>query len=207
MSDMARQNFYKGENKNADEINMILSQKLDGVSDWPFYAQALAEAIHEGQVDKSGQPYIDHVRRVVARTQELLERHYLKITVDLARLHDEMISVAWLHDVIEDDPYLSFKHFNYMTSYNGGVQRVPWMVMVLSRSEQNGRTYQEYIENIGRFENAGERFGAPSGRPLHLVKLADLWDNRGRGGIPKSLEKRYDRAIDTLREMQKEEVA
>lgn len=49
-------------------------------------AEAIARAAHSGQVDKSGQPYIEHPARVAARVQgdELLE------------------AIAWLHDVIED---------------------------------------------------------------------------------------------------------
>ncbi len=49
-------------------------------------AEAIARAAHAGQVDKSGQPYIDHPARVAARVQgdELLE------------------AIAWLHDVVED---------------------------------------------------------------------------------------------------------
>jgi hypothetical protein len=48
-------------------------------------ADALAEAAHEGQVDKAGEPYIDHPRRVAARLDT----------------DDEKI-VALLHDVLED---------------------------------------------------------------------------------------------------------
>lgn len=49
-------------------------------------AEALARAAHVDQVDKNGQPYIEHPARVAARVQgdELLE------------------AIAWLHDVIED---------------------------------------------------------------------------------------------------------
>ncbi len=49
-------------------------------------AEAIARVAHAGQVDKSGQPYIDHPARVAARVRgdELLE------------------AIAWLHDVVED---------------------------------------------------------------------------------------------------------
>lgn len=49
-------------------------------------AKRIATAAHDGQVDKSGAPYIDHPRRVANRLPG----------DDLAQ------AVAWLHDVIED---------------------------------------------------------------------------------------------------------
>lgn len=48
-------------------------------------AQQLATTWHEGQTDKSGQPYIAHPQRVAAR-----------VTGDGPK------AVAWLHDVLED---------------------------------------------------------------------------------------------------------
>lgn len=47
-------------------------------------AEEIATKAHEGQVDKAGQPYIEHPRRVAAR------------------LPEELKPVAWLHDVVED---------------------------------------------------------------------------------------------------------
>jgi (p)ppGpp synthase/HD superfamily hydrolase len=52
-------------------------------------AKRLATAAHDGQFDKSGQPYIGHPARVAARTRD----------------HggdDDIEVVAWLHDVVED---------------------------------------------------------------------------------------------------------
>lgn len=48
-------------------------------------ARAIAETAHEGQVDKSGQPYLGHVQRVADRVEGGVEK-----------------AVAWLHDVLED---------------------------------------------------------------------------------------------------------
>jgi (p)ppGpp synthase/HD superfamily hydrolase len=50
-------------------------------------ALSLARAAHAGQVDKLGQPYIEHPARVAARLPEADE---------IGR------TVAWLHDVVED---------------------------------------------------------------------------------------------------------
>lgn len=49
-------------------------------------AQAIAIRAHEGQVDKSGHPYIGHPARVAQRV----------------RGDDAAEIVAWLHDVVED---------------------------------------------------------------------------------------------------------
>lgn len=48
-------------------------------------AQAWAEKLHQGQVDKSGRPYIGHPTRVAGRLDSL-----------------EAQVVGWLHDTVED---------------------------------------------------------------------------------------------------------
>jgi len=50
-------------------------------------ARAIATIAHRGQVDKAGNPYIDHPRRVA----RLVEQH-----------SENTIAAAWLHDVLED---------------------------------------------------------------------------------------------------------
>jgi (p)ppGpp synthase/HD superfamily hydrolase len=47
-------------------------------------AKAIAEEVHGDQVDRSGKPYLGHVRRVAAR------------------LDGDLAIVGWLHDVVED---------------------------------------------------------------------------------------------------------
>jgi len=48
-------------------------------------AERLARRVHDGQVDKAGEPYVGHCDRVAA-----------KLTNERAK------TVAWLHDVLED---------------------------------------------------------------------------------------------------------
>lgn len=48
-------------------------------------AEVYATRMHEGQLDKAGQPYSDHLRRVAER----MDTSDLRI-------------VAWLHDILED---------------------------------------------------------------------------------------------------------
>lgn len=50
-------------------------------------ARRLAEAHHDGQVDKAGQPYLGHILRVAER---------------VSHLDDEVIGAALLHDILED---------------------------------------------------------------------------------------------------------
>lgn len=52
-------------------------------------AQRIAEAAHAGQVDKAGQPYIDHPRRVAVRLEK-------------GSAPAEAVAAGWLHDVLED---------------------------------------------------------------------------------------------------------
>ena len=49
----------------------------------------LATQLHDGQVDKEGQPYIGHLARVAQR-------------VEYAGGSPEQVQAAWLHDSIED---------------------------------------------------------------------------------------------------------
>ncbi|WP_347351268.1 HD domain-containing protein [Intrasporangium sp.] len=52
-------------------------------------AQRIAEAAHAGQLDKAGQPYIDHLRRVAGALADEAEPA-------------EAVAAGWLHDVLED---------------------------------------------------------------------------------------------------------
>lgn len=55
-------------------------------------ASEVARCAHDGQVDKSGEPYIDHPARVAAGARERAPDSQ----ADLAE------AAAWLHDVVED---------------------------------------------------------------------------------------------------------
>ncbi|MFE1438982.1 HD domain-containing protein [Streptomyces sp. NPDC058739] len=52
--------------------------------------EALARAAHEGQTDKAGRPYAEHLAAVAAGVRELGG-------------DNEQIAAAWLHDAVEDD--------------------------------------------------------------------------------------------------------
>jgi (p)ppGpp synthase/HD superfamily hydrolase len=52
--------------------------------------EALARAAHEGQTDKAGRPYAEHLRAVAEGVRS-------------RGGDDEQIAAAWLHDAVEDD--------------------------------------------------------------------------------------------------------
>lgn len=54
-------------------------------------AERIATEAHEGQLDKSGRPYIEHPRRVAAWARRLNPE-----------VSDAVVQAAWLHDVLED---------------------------------------------------------------------------------------------------------
>lgn len=65
------------------------------------WADLIARTAHEGQVDKSGEPYIGHPRRVAA----MVEGHEVKV-------------VALLHDVLEDSPPAAAAYFLTLMKLN-----------------------------------------------------------------------------------------
>ncbi|MET9063330.1 HD domain-containing protein [Streptomyces antibioticus] len=52
--------------------------------------EALARAAHEGQTDKAGRPYAEHLRAVAEGVRS-------------RGGDDDQIAAAWLHDAVEDD--------------------------------------------------------------------------------------------------------
>ncbi|MBZ6250173.1 HD domain-containing protein [Streptomyces olivaceus] len=56
----------------------------------PAEVEAVARAAHEGQTDKAGRPYAEHLRAVAEGVRR-------------RGGDDEQIAAAWLHDAVEDD--------------------------------------------------------------------------------------------------------
>ena len=106
-------------------------------------AIALASEKHMGQFDKAGMPYILHVLKVM---------HYLK-TDDL-----ELMSIAVMHDLVEDTD-VTFADLYEM----GFSERVVSAVKLLTK--MRGQTGKEYLEGI------------KSNKDAIRVKLADLRHN------------------------------
>ncbi|HHA2690822.1 TPA: HD domain-containing protein [Stenotrophomonas maltophilia] len=103
-------------------------------------AQWLAEEAHASQTDKAGRPYIEHVARVAAAVAG----------------DDAAEMVAWLHDVLEDQP-------TFATNVMLFPQDVVEAVFDLTRGVSKSEAF--YYWSIRQ-------------NPLSLkVKLADIADN------------------------------
>lgn len=87
-------------------------------------AVKLAEKAHQGQLDKGGQPYILHARRVMEKCETEKE----KIT-------------AILHDVMEDTPYTLDD-----LRKEGFSEEILAALLCLTRGE--GEDYMRYIERV-----------------------------------------------------------
>lgn len=128
-------------------------------------AERIARHAHAQQLDPSGDPYIEHVERVVA-------------LVAAAGESDAVKAVAWLHDVIEDTAWTRTQ----LVDRGGISEPVAEAVEVLSRRE--GESYEDYIRRVVQSRN-------PLARP---VKLADLRDHL-RPNCPVRLRPRYELAL------------
>jgi (p)ppGpp synthase/HD superfamily hydrolase len=106
-------------------------------------AIALAARIHEPQKDKGGKPYILHPLRLMMR---------------LRCDDEELMSIAVLHDVVEDSE-VTISDLTDM----GFSKRVTDALFLLTHMK--GDSYEAYIRKIG------------TSRDATLVKLEDLRDN------------------------------
>jgi (p)ppGpp synthase/HD superfamily hydrolase len=136
----------------------------------------IATSVHQGQFDKTGEPYIFHPLRVSSygRTQE------------------ERI-VGALHDVIEDGHLVEgatvLRAIHYLQQFFDD----PIMDAVMAVTRCKNETYKQFIHRV-------------SLNPLALaVKLNDLADNTDprRGPIPGNLSDRYAWAKSELLARQK----
>lgn len=120
-------------------------------------AERIAHQAHKGQIDKAGEPYIEHPRRVAG---------YLPLA-DMAGK-----AAAWLHDVLEDTPW---------TAEGLRVQKVPEEVVVavvaLTRMDESNIMYASDVrpEHIEPVESYYRRVAAND--IAWRVKLADIRDN------------------------------
>ncbi|MEU5768681.1 HD domain-containing protein [Streptomyces asoensis] len=88
----------------------------------------LARAAHEGQTDKAGRPYAEHLRAVAEG-------------VRARGGDDELIAAAWLHDSVEDDALsATWLHEAALSDRTKAV--------VLAVTKRAGETPQAYAERI-----------------------------------------------------------
>lgn len=120
-------------------------------------AEAYASVVHAAQTDKGGAAYIGHLARVVGRTSAKIPR--LSGTFSPERL-DEMLQIAWLHDVIEDTDFgtADLAREGFSEAVLQGVHAL---------SNVSGMPYPDFIAGIAEH--------APLA--VLLVKLSDNEDN------------------------------
>jgi (p)ppGpp synthase/HD superfamily hydrolase len=144
---------------------------------------------HAGQTSMSGEPYIDHILRVVENTRQLLD----KLPDGMLSPHaaDEALLVAVGHDLIEDE-----RATEDDIRAIGGSESLIRRLRSLSRTEPKP-IYQEWIVDISE---SGDIV-------IIVVKLADNIDNNSDTRISalppdkQSIRKRYNRAFTTLNAM------
>ena len=125
-------------------------------------ALAFAAKAHANQRDKSGEPYIGHVGRVVGYARDLLDG----IPADLLDEGErtEILIAAALHDVAEDHEETGVTHADLMRAgVPGGALR---RIRRLDKAFKVG-TYHENIEAMAMEGDIG----------VVIVKLADNIDN------------------------------
>lgn len=125
-------------------------------------AEAFARVVHEGQVDKAGRPYVEHLERVADRVNRFLWENGHTMA---SPLFMDAMQIAWLHDVIEDTDYTAMD-----LAQEGFTDPVLEAVEWLTRDGRSCRRYPRYQDWIGWLAD----YGSPAAR---IVKLADVEDN------------------------------
>jgi (p)ppGpp synthase/HD superfamily hydrolase len=134
-------------------------------------ARTLATAAHRGQVDKAGQPYINHPAAVAA----MLGEH-----------GDNAVMAGWLHDTVEDTE-VSLDQLRKM----GFPDEVVQAVDAVTRRE--GETYMEFVTRAAKDPLGRQVKLADNAHNSDPVRLAALGEEAARG-----MARRYERARKVL---------
>lgn len=141
---------------------------------------------HADQTSMSGEPYIEHILRVVENTRKLLDK--LPDGMLSTSEREEALLVAVGHDLIEDG-HATEDEIRAIGGSEGLIRRL----QALSRLDPKP-VYQKWITDIAE---SGDLV-------VIIVKLADNLDNNSDvriAALPpekQSIRKRYDRAFATL---------
>ncbi len=111
-------------------------------------ARALAERAHRGQVEPSGRPYIDHVRRVAEAVPPFARR------------------VAWLHDALE---WTGLGERDLVGAGLGPDEVAAVRLLTRDAGDADDRGFLEHTEAIARAPGR-------AGRIARTVKRADIED-------------------------------
>jgi hypothetical protein len=147
-------------------------------------ARSFAYVAHRGQIDKARRPYVTHLARVHERLIDMLDGLSHEIW-------DDLIQIAYLHDVINDTPYTADDLLN-----EGFRRNVVDGVKLLSKPPGCRR----YLGWIGHIVEIGTL-------PTILVKIADIEDNSDPERLAlldeptrERLKKKYGAALPILKE-------
>jgi len=134
----------------------------------PQRAELLAERAHRGQRRPTGEPLIDHVRRVAAATPEFAR------------------SVAWLHEVLEWTP-VSEEELLAEGLTDDELRALRLLTRTVVHGSESG-----YVAHIAMIARAG----GPAGSLARAVKVSDLDDRlRHRGPAVNGSRLPYERAL------------
>ena len=150
----------------------------------PIKASGVAWAAHQGQTYGDQSYYNGHLVPVARTARALAEAWANSTLTDTTPLDpDEVETVAWLHDIIEDAGVIAQDLVEY-----GLDEHVVDAIMLLTRPL--GKTYGAYILRIAEGSSKAYRLA-------QIVKIADLMVNITAPGKPE-LAKRYYHALQVL---------
>lgn len=155
-------------------------------------ARQFATAVHEGQTDKAGQPYVKHLSTVAAYAGAHAFRSPLS---EVER--DETRQIAWLHDAVEDERCKAFDLRD---------EGFPESVILAVRMLTNGAHGLLNASGTTPYLGWIELITLKADLPAILVKLADVEDNSDPDRIAllptetqERLLKKYEPAKEVLR--------
>ena len=120
----------------------------------PNEARQFAATAHEGQVDKNGRDYLEHLREVAEYVKE-------------AGGTEEEIAAAWLHDIVEDTDA------NFILLEGIGLSRRQ-LAIIWAVTKQEGESYPDYLHRLR---------GTPGATELKLADIKSNTPARAPGDI------------------------
>ena len=166
--------------QNGEERMLSKSQMVD-------VAKSMAEEKHKGQEDRYGNPYIDHIYRVVDRVMEM-EFNMVDETSEI----ELYVATAYLHDIIEDTMVTDSD-----LREEGFTKTVREAVHFMTRPKR--MSYSDYLDRIKVSYERGDETTGTAAKIAKVVKLADLFDHlMGPTPCPTALKKRYEKSIYSL---------
>lgn len=154
----------------------------------------LAYELHKGQTDPAGDDYILHPERVA--------NNVIRFFPDA---HEYVIMAAWLHDTMEDC-YVDGKKVDAKYLRSQGIpEEVIIMVELLTKPDEDERSYDEVIDDLIASGNIGAMMVkiADNGDNLHPTRLNQLAHSQAERDNPGKAERLKNRYIDSVKKLSK----